>query len=532
MKPLFLITSFALLFGSCLKESRDKIKKLHGAKWTGTYAIAALQADLDLNDAVELVSGFANVGHYNDNTIYLKYENEEHSLYGYELVKIPNQSSNKSYALTTAEKNSLSADSVTISKTFIFPFIGNGISEVDSIWFNSGNLQATISNNYDHPCTGTLSFPDMQKGGQTTGYTFSIPARNQFNLNELLDLAHLQLTSGPNGTNDLRAKLDITWTNSGMGFTGSDGVVLDAAISNVKFSRIYGLFATNNPIQANNSLDIALFKFNLKNGTFNFEDPRFKLIVSNTTGIPINLATQSITAVYNSAPSTSITGYPANFDVAPVAFGNEGGEVTDSVVLTKSNSNIKTVVNNHPEQIQYELKIATKNNPPTRHFLLASSRISVQVALELPFYGVSSDIVLEDTVGFSTDNPTEAKFIDWISIRLGIENQMPLSIGFQGYFLDSQNNVIDSLFEPFRYFANSAKIDAGGNVVQPYTEVYDVTFVQDKIQHILNAKNLRIRAVLPTATYNGNGIPVKITHQQHFKVAVGIHTKLSVNETF
>lgn len=531
MKRLLPFLAIALLATSCFKESLNKIDKIHGAKWSGTYAIAALQSDLSLNDAVELVSGFGGVGSFDDNTIYLEYAEQENSLWGFELIKIPDQNFSSAYSLSGSEQTTLTSGSVQITKNFTSAFNVNGLLETDSIWFNKGSLLPTLNNNYDHPCTGTLSFPDMRKGGQLVSYAFAIAARGQWNPNLTLDSCKLLLSEGGTGYNQIRVSVDVKWTNSGAGFSGGDNLDINLGINQAQFGKIFGLFSNAELVRGNNSFEVSIFKNSLKSGSFSFESPRLQIRVSNGFGIPLNLATNSLSATYNSGPDIAFTGYANNKSIAAKPW-LQNQKIEDSIVLNSGNSNVKTLVNQRPTNINYDFSVNSTSTPPVRHCISSDSRINVKVSLYLPFHGISADVALEDTLGIEIDNPTESQYIDWIMIRLGMENDIPLNVAFQGYFLDSQYNVLDSLFQPFRYFIQSANIDANGTVTSPYTERYDVTFEKPRIQNILNAKNLRIRAILPTASYNGTKVPVKISRDQHLKIAVGIQTKLSVNETF
>jgi len=111
-----------------------------------------------------------------------------------------------------------------------------------------------------------------------------------------------------------------------------------------------------------------------------------------------------------------------------------------------------------------------------------------------------------------------------------IENGMPIGAGVQAYFMDSFNNVLDSLIEPFRYFVKQAVVDANGEVVAPSSENFDLFFFNKRIRNILNAKRIRYRAWIPTSTYSGTEVPVRILANQKLKLKLGVEAKLRVDE--
>jgi hypothetical protein len=529
----FLFYGMAILIASsCVKDARDKFEKLHGAKWSGTYAAPLVNVDLNLNDAVGLVNGFAQLGNYQNNLIYLAYDKKEYSIWGYEMVKIPDQNYNENYALNGTEQTALTGGSFTLTKEWNVPLTTNGILEADSVYFSKGLLKPYINNQYNHPCSGTITFPDVRLNNNPLVFNFNIPAYTQFNADTLLNLVKMNLTQTSQNFGEFKMQVSVTWTNSGQGFSSGDLVSMGLNINNANFNRIYGLFGSPNLVDAEDSLKTEIFGAGLTSGSVNFDDPRLKVTVDNNTGIPLELQTSVLSANVPSSGAVNITNYPATFNVAAVAFANAGQTIRDSFLLTKSNSNIKTVIDQKPSAINYKIKAKANASGSQRNFINANSRIFVNVVLELPFSGIAADVVLEDTAGFEVESIAEVDYVDWITFRVNIENQMPLSIGFQGYFMDSAYKVLDSLFQPFRYIANAATVDAGGNVVQSFKDGYDVTFDRAKLKRIQSATQLRFRAVVPTASFNGSQIPVKISTNQHLYIKLGVQTKLSAHEEF
>lgn len=514
----------------CLKEPRSKIEKLRGLKWSGTYAAAAVDADLNLNDAVELVTGLVQGGTYGDGTLYLAYEEMEYSKYGYELVNIPDQARSSSYELTGSEEGQLAAGSYTKSLNFNWNVAVNGMTQTDSIWIDRGKIAPVIQNRYNHPCTGVAIFPDLLVQGQPLSITFSIPALGAYSTAESIMNSHIDLSQTSPFYNQLRMQTSVTWTNSGFGFSSEDGIDIGVAMNNMVFRRAYGTMGTVSLINASDSVEISLFQNNIP-GNVNFEDPKLKINISNNSGLPLAVEPSGLQAIYESLPIQNISGSPSQINTSAVSNNNAGSTIQDSVVLDKNNSNIKGLVNNQPQYISYNVKVTGNKFSNSKLFINSDSRVSVKVALELPFYGSSSGLTLQDTVDFDAGNVDGIDIIDWLNIRLHIKNEIPLALGVQGYFLNAQNAVLDSIFTPYRQLIKAAEVDASGNIVKATEDMYDIEFDKKKINNILGAKQMMFKVIVPTALYNGSAVPIKISSLQHLKIKVGLHTKLSVNET-
>lgn len=530
MKKQIFLLAVIFIFMGCLKEPRSKIEKLRGLKWSGTYAAAAVDADLNLNDAVELVTGLVQGGTYGDGTLYLSYEEMEYSKYGYELVSVPNQSENSTYELTSGEEVQLASGSFTKSLNFNWNFSVNGMVQTDSIWIDRGQIAPVISNRYNHPCSGVAIFPDLLVQGQPLTINFTIPGNGSYSTAASIQSSKLDLSKTTPFYNQLRMLTSITWTNSGFGFSPSDGIDVGFAASNVVFSRAFGTMGTVSLLNASDSLEISLFQNNIP-GNVNFEDPKFKISLTNNTGLPLSLEPSNLQAIYESLPSQSITGAPSQLNINGVATNNAGSTLKDSIVLDKNNSNIKGLVNNQPQYIAYSVKVTGNKFSNPRVFINSDSRVAVKVSLELPFHGSSAGLTLEDTADFDAGSVEGIEIIDWLNIRMQVKNEIPLSLGVQLYFLDAQNKVLDSLFQPYRQLIEAAKVDASGNVTSAYEDLYDIAFDKAKINSILQSKKIKFRVIAPTALYNGSPVPIKISNLQHLKIKVGLHTKLSVNET-
>jgi hypothetical protein len=86
------------------------------------------------------------------------------------------------------------------------------------------------------------------------------------------------------------------------------------------------------------------------------------------------------------------------------------------------------------------------------------------------------------------------------------------------------------LIEPFRYIVKQATVDANGEVIAPSSENLDLFFYNKRIDNILRSKRIRYRAWIPTSTYSGTEVPVRIMAGQKLKLKLGVEAKLRIDE--
>lgn len=524
MKHLIFISAI-LLLSNCFKESLSRAKRIHGAKWTGTYAVPAANIDIGLDDAIEFANSVANVGTVSGNVIYLAYTKTIRSLKGDQLVNLNPQSYSFTAQLTSQEKADLAAGTTKINRSFSNNYVHT--YEFDSIRYMSGSLDFLLTNQYQHTANVKVKFPDLRKNGQSPFQEFTIGPNSSESRSIDISGSILDLTKGGPGYNHFRCEIEMQYTNSGNGFTGSESITLNVGLTNQRFDRIWGYFDVGTMLQAEDSVSMEIFGSGSSvNATdLYFANPNITVFLSNETGIPANIHTSDVFGSTSGKAPEAITGFP----VTRIT----GGGIRDSVKFDQNNSNIKTVINNRPRYITF--KTTAEANPggkTQRNYLDHNARLAVKVWVELPFDGWAGRIEATDSTPMNMNLEGNEKYLDWITFRFEYTNGLPLEAAFQGYFADSSGKILDSIFSPARNFADAAEVDANGNVIKSVHDVYYVTYDRERIAGILSTKQFILKATLKSSRFNSGLVAVRLTQEQRFNVKLGVHTKLSADETF
>lgn len=513
----------------CYKESLDKMRRIRGLKWTGTYAVPAINMDIGMDDAVDLASSFANAGAYTDKMIYLAYEKTISSKTGTELVPLGNQNFNFNDQLNAGEQTTLlNANSVQVDRQYGATYVH--ADEIDSVNYKSGSLNISFSNQYDHQVVVRIILPDLTFNGQIKTLNDTLNPRATGNYTVPLAGGRLRLTAGGAGFNHFRCHSELKYLKSGTSISTSDNYNISLNFISQNFSRVWGYFGSKTLINGSDSVDMGLFgsksKVNLNN--LFFENPSLKVFYENSTGIPFSVTTSNVRGIKTGFSPVAVTGFPET-----VAVGAAGSNpFLDSTVKNSGNSNFKTMINSMaPPFIPFDVKAdANPAGKIQRNWVDADSKLDVKVWAELPFNGWAGRVEATDTSDMNVQLDGAEDYIDWISFRIEIENGIALDAEFQGYFADSAGNILDSIMKPYRSFAKAATVDANGDVIQPSYDVYHITFEKDRIKNIMYTRKFILHVIMSSAKFNSSTIPVKITSEQRFKMKMGVHTQLSANE--
>ena len=151
----------------------------------------------------------------------------------------------------------------------------------------------------------------------------------------------------------------------------------------------------------------------------------------------------------------------ANGIEVPYPTTNQSLVVEDTILyINSSNSNLVDVLSQNPLTINYRVRIESMNQVGFKSFAREDSFFDLDINVEIPFEGKAQGFYYERTEDFNIEDFDGADEADF---KLLAENNIPLDIRLQMYFLDAGNQVIDSLFSntqtPVLF---GAPIDASG----------------------------------------------------------------------
>lgn len=526
-----------LFLSACMKDSVQKLKTLNGVTWNGTYALPLIDAKFSPEDAFRFSDEVSSVGAYADGQVYIEYRNTEVSLKGQDLLKPPSVNARFKYALDASEQNLLEGGSVVMERDQIIEWPQNGAS-VDSILFKSGKLQVQAENAINH----SLSLTVILLGGKpqsSVSKSIQLPWNGQiaqgsvdFDLNGVM----ADLSRGPKGNNQLRVRIRAIFTNTAGGrINSSDLLTCTFTANEFSWNRAHGIFSDRDILAKTNDVRLGALSADFIANKTKIKDARLKIKWKNTYGIPIQLNLNSLGFIYGNGSRTRINGNQNSY-TAPAAVMDRGNPITgsDSVYLSSLNSNVASLVEAQPHYLFWNATLNTHSGSGSiKQTIWAESSCSFTISLELPLYLETEGITYSASADLQETWKNEATNLDWVIFRFDVRNELPLSLGLQAYFLDEQNNILDSLINPYKELFPSAVSDSLGNAKTATEERIDIKLERAKIQNVINARRVYVEMKAKTAQFQGKPIGIcKVRQGQGLDVKFGIHTSLNIYRKF
>jgi hypothetical protein len=293
---------------------------------------------------------------------------------------------------------------------------------------------------------------------------------------------------------------------------------------NIDFSYIEGYLGNFKHKGKRDSIGIEFFKDWIQGDVY-FENPVIQIQIDNAFGVPTRSSIDIfdiLTADGRRIPLQSdfitSTGidfvYPAN---------HETGQ-TKSMIFTfnANNSNIEEVLGSRPVALDY--KVDAIMNPDSlvneRGFITDSSYYRLQLEVDLPLHGRASGFGIQDTFDVDFGSYGDVKEVEF---KMVADNNMPLGIEGQIYFLDENNAILDSLFDGRKEIIVAAPVDAEGNVTSEIARTNFATFSSVRFDKIRPSKKLALKAWFSTT--NGGQQSVKAVSGQDVEIRMGMRIK-------
>lgn len=517
---------------SCVKDNFE-LDKLMGVEWNPNLAVPLVYSSLSIADMLEKQGSEGLVVVDGDNFCSLVYKGNLFSLVAEELIEIPNnQPPPFVLSLDNGQISALGiAGTITIpySQTIAFDSGNNG-PKIDSVIFKMGSIDVSLSSDFQYSGQIKVTLPGARKNGlaftKTIAFTYTgtVPVTNISSS----DLAgyKFDMTNGGTTFNEILANFEVTLSGSGNPISPSDQLSLSINLNNMKFDKIFGDIGQMSITPDVDSVDISVFKNVLGSATFSLVDPRIKVIISNSYGVPIQASIAQFLGYSPGSTPYAITGSPNPLPIQSPTFSQIGQVLADSFSLNNTNSNIATVINNTPKYLIYQLNSQTNPAGGSTHnnFVLDTSKLMVDMEIELPLYGKASNFVLVDTIPFELTS-TLPEEVEWALIRTFNSNGFPFDVDMQVYFADSLYTKLDSLVVPNQVLLKSGVVNINtGLVTSPTPTTYDATLTKARLNNLKTAKYLLVKASANTA--NGGNTNVKIYSHYKIDFKLGVQVQL------
>jgi len=522
---LSLLTLILLLFfiSSCVKDEY-KFQNLQPSGWDPNFAAPILNSKLTLWNLINDVdSNFLHVD--NNGFITLTYSKVLFSEVASSVVIIPNQVFNFNTSFTNPGQIPV-GDSIVLSYDTFYNFVLESGQTVDSVYLKNGSFDILINSNFNVPSKVVLEVHGATRNGIPLKDTIELNTPNSFNS---ISLQNTKLTfTQIGGTNRLDYTIKIIQYGDGSPDLSPYNFDMRMTYANIDFQGFYGYVG-----QMNFELIEDTMKLNINNnivqGTFNINDPRVTLTTKSSFGIPMQTNIQNLDFIRLNPnyQKVSLTGFPNPWNINSPSV--PGQEATTIVSLNNTNSNLATAINIVPQRVVAQISASTNAAGPTQNFLFDNSKFEVEVKVEFPLYGSLNNITMTDTVPMTFNiKDKDIDFVDWILVKVMMENKFPLDVDLQVYFYDDNMNFIDSLLSPSQQllFAGMPGPAPDYRVTNPSKKSLVVKIEKNRLKEYNKITKAIIIGNISTAN---QGSPAKFYTDYDIKLQIGAQIKLNVN---
>lgn len=541
-----LIIFIMIWITSCYKDKFDLSDLSTDIAWNPNLAVPAVHSSLTIRDLLQDYD--SNEVFVQDQTgfLYLMYHKQVFSLPASEFITLPNQTFSDNFTGTEFISQGFPASSPkTITKNYTHQMtMGLPTDAFDSLSIKEGTFTLNVTSTFLHTGSLVITFPTLKLNGVPYSKTVNINTDNGsftyfFLFNDLTGYK-LDLTNPT--FNQIPVDLSLTLVRTtGNIVSPSDQANVSISFSGVKYSMLWGNIGQRSIAVQEDTVNIKFFN-NTINGSIYFMDPKFRLYLYNSFGVPLEAAFNDF-KIYSSTTGTFNTyTFPSAYNPLLITAPTVPGTTTSQMIQldTLNFPSVRTIISEFPRYVY--LQTNTTTNPITApsqyNYIMDTSRFSVDLEVELPMWGRATWWVLQDTLDFNfadyyKDSVPDLNNIDWVKFHINISNGMPTEAGIQMYLCDTNYIIKGIIFpSPNMEIIQSGILGPTGKVTSPTRKISDFIYQGDSLKYMLDVKKVLVRGYVHTTNVGTTNVRFYDEYAIDVKVGVQVQAKFNTGQDF
>jgi hypothetical protein len=492
---------FALLMVGLSGCSFLDFGKIKTDEYAPELAVPLIDANFTVQDILDNFETGGYVGVGNDGIIRLVYQGKVLQLTGDSLFSLPS---------VPATDIPLISGGPNVN----VPFPSANGEKLNEIRFKNGTMKLKFKNPSSVETVNvSITLADFTKNGQSLSVSKTLAPNQTLTENIAMAGYKVLFTNG---------QFNLAYTVSS-NLPLNQQVTFTFELQQPKYAYVEGNFKQmgfNFPLD---SVGLDIFR-NLKAGNVQFTDPRVTFNFNNSYGIPLRISANQLSSLTQlngwmnfSAPPyfNAVTG-KHEFNFAYPSMSEIGQSKNTAIYLNNTTSNMGAVISNLPYRVVYDLSVETNpDDLPDNFFITDTSRLAIDVKVELPFTGKAKESVLRDSFDVSFD---AFKLLKTAGFKAVVENSFPLSGGIQLYFCEKNGTVLDSMFLTSSSLFTAADVDANGHVIAPTKTISEAYFDEVRFAKVKTSKLIKLKATMSSlqngqkevSIFNTSGLGVKL----------------------
>ncbi len=523
------VVSVILLFTACSKEDfQPDLEASQG--WEPEIAVPLAYSEIGIQDLAHVNDSTTNLVVDNNQFCTLIYEGTIFDIAASQLFQLPDQSLQNQFSLNNPEILTLtSTGQVQVTSTEDIAFSLSQGATLDSMLLKNGQVVVELNSDFPADADILITIPSMIKNGVSFSSLVSLDYNGTIPIieNRSISLSgyHIDLTKNGTTSSTLTVIYTMTIKNPSGAISNSNTIQHTIGFQALQYNSIYGYLGQQIIGNLQDSIELSIYQNAIGVGSFSIMDPLFQFDIGNSAGIPLLIRITQLKALQSNLTGfTMVSGIPDPIPVQTPSISQEGQMLHSNFILSKSNSNISSIISDQPHYMIAASQVSTNPSGVTTNFLSDSSRITMNAKVELPLYGTASDFRIRDTVPF---NYSDLEKVEQLTLKVNVENWFPIDAGIKLVFTDSNFQALDTVFMQQEPVIPSGIITgAEERVTIAGRETLEEIFDAERISKILNATNIIVDA--SASTINQGTQNVKIFSDYRLKLKFGAIVKLKI----
>lgn len=340
----------------------------------------------------------------------------------------------------------------------------------------------------------------------------------------------LLITAPPSGTlslSDYTVKLTnnkfnlklvlILKKNNNPGSSGPNrSVAVQFLMTGMDFNLVKGFLGDQIAHPKADTLKIDAFGKSLDSAHVSFSQPTITMDVIDDYGVPCKLNFLTFLARKSGA---TLPGQISPANPVSIAYPSVPGNSATTVITA---TNAKQMMDFGPTQIIYQFDAHLNQGLNSgNNFMADTSKLRVRLNVLLPLSGRGSNIILRDTTSIDLGNLSESE-VKSATLKMDVNNQMPLDAKLQFYLADQNHAVIDSLLDASQTsLIKGSTVTGAGDLSEPGVLSEMIPLNADKLNKIFTAKYVIIKAALNTST-DSAGNPLDVNFKSKYAIVINM----------
>ena len=401
-----------------------------------------------------------------------------------------------------------------------------GSEELRELMFNTASFDYEFTSTLAEDLELGIGFPGSDQNGVEVDTIITIPSGQTVTGSISLDNTILDLTTDP-AQNHSKLPIAVSATLLGSGnqvtIDSSDALDMTFEMTNLQFGHIKGFFGTQMITIDNGSVPLSVEFLENFEGSIAFAEPSISMDITNSIGLPIQLALDFDS--YTNGTASSLNGpdyvlpYPTTLgdtETGTLTYDNTNSQITDVFTLPKDSIVYGGAVNVNHDTATFG----------TDNFVTNTGAISGDLLMELPFTITATGLAFGDTLAQDLDlseNLDDSTSVENLKLFLTTTTTLPLDASITLKFYDASWNEVHMEMVDLLV---SGVPNANGIVTSPNVSDMEIDLSGTALDAVLNAKAVIAEATMDT--YNGGSDPVKLRTDASIRIGLGVQLQLNV----